>query len=102
MNDNKKKRYPTDRLKLHALLEKKEQSLQELRDEIEELRQIVKKADFAAFCKTAEDYDLSPERLTEIMQKMFGDPVKPSSATPANKATAGTPEQEETTDDKEA
>ena len=38
LNDKKKKRYPTDRLKLHALLEKKEQDLIELQEEVEELR----------------------------------------------------------------
>ena len=33
LNDKKKKRYPADRQKLHALLDKKEQELLELQEE---------------------------------------------------------------------
>ena len=54
MNENKKKRYPADRAKLHALLEKKEQELNALKAEVEEIRALTKQADFAAINATAE------------------------------------------------
>lgn len=41
MTEKKQKRYPTDRLKLHALLEKKEKELVDLREEVEEIRKLV-------------------------------------------------------------
>lgn len=37
MTEKKQKRYPTDRLKLHALLKKKEKELVDLREEVEEI-----------------------------------------------------------------
>ena len=45
MNENKRKRYPIDRLKLRVLLKKKEQEALELQEEVERLRQMVKQAD---------------------------------------------------------
>ena len=41
MTEKKRKRYPADRQKLHALLEKREQELIELQEEVEELRRLV-------------------------------------------------------------
>ena len=40
MTEKKRKRYPADRQKLHALLEKREQELIELQEEVEELRRL--------------------------------------------------------------
>ena len=71
LNDKKKKRYPTDRLKLHALLEKKEQDLIELQEEVEELRRLVKQADHTAIHATADMYNVTPEQLAEIMKSIF-------------------------------
>ena len=73
LNDKKKKRYPTDRLKLHALLEKKEQDLIELQEEVEELRRLVKQADHTAIHATADMYNVTPEQLAEIMKSIFGE-----------------------------
>ena len=58
LNDKKKKRYPTDRLKLHALLEKKEQDLIEIH-------------------ATADMYNVTPEQLAEIMKSIFGEKPLP-------------------------
>ena len=69
LNDKKKKRYPTDRLKLHALLEKKEQ--------VEELRRLVKQADHTAIHATADMYNVTPEQLAEIMKSIFGEKPLP-------------------------
>lgn len=71
LNDKKKKRYPTDRLKLHALLEKKEQDLIELQEEVEELRRLVKQADHTAIHATADMYNVTPEQLAEIMKSIL-------------------------------
>ena len=42
MTEKKKKRYPADRQKLHALLDRREQELLELQEEVEDLRGLVK------------------------------------------------------------
>lgn len=75
--DKKKKRYPTDRLKLHALLEKKEQDLIELQEEVEELCRLVKQADHTAIHATADMYNVTPEQLAEIMKSIFGEKPLP-------------------------
>lgn len=103
MNDNKKKRYPTDRIKLHTILKKKEEALKELRAEVEELRRLVKQADNAAISETADLYCLTPEKLKEIMKSMFGEPPKPHSEAFKNGATPTASEKEEdSTDDEKA
>ena len=56
MTEKKRKRYPADRQKLHALLEKREQELIELQEEVEELRRLVQQADCTAIHATAEPY----------------------------------------------
>ena len=73
MSENKKKRYPTDRLRLHAQLEKKEKDLLALTEEVDQLRRRAKQADRTAIYATAELYNVSPEKLEEIMKSMFGD-----------------------------
>ena len=77
MTEKKKKRYPADRQKLHALLDRREQELLELQAEVEELRRIVKQADLTAIHTTAELYNVTPEQLAEIMKSMFGDRLVP-------------------------
>ena len=68
--ENKKKRYPADRVKLHALLEKKETDLQALTAEVEEIRALTRQADFAAINATAEMYNVTPEEFARYMQAM--------------------------------
>ena len=63
MTEKKQKRYPTDRLKLHALLEKKEKELVRLREEVEEIRKLVQQADASAINATAAQYNVTPEQL---------------------------------------
>ena len=77
MTERRQKRYPADRLKLHDLLGKRERQLQNLQAEVKELRQIVKQADATAINATAELYHITPEQLSEIMKKMYGDRSKP-------------------------
>ena len=60
MTEKKRKRYPADRQKLHALLEKREQELIELQEEVEELRRLVQQADRTAIHATAELYQCYP------------------------------------------
>lgn len=77
MTEKKKKRYPADRQKLHALLDRREQELIELQAEVEDLRGLVKQADRTAIHATAELYNVTPEQLAEIMKSMFGDRMVP-------------------------
>ena len=77
MTEKKKKRYPADRQKLHALLDRREQELIELQEEVEDLRGLVKQADRTAIHATAELYNVTPEQFAEIMKSMFGDRLVP-------------------------
>ena len=67
-----KKRYPTDRLKLHALLEKKEQELSDLKAEVEDLRARTLEADRTAIIANCELYSLTPDLLAEFLKAKFG------------------------------
>ena len=77
MTEKKKKCYPADRQKLHALLDRREQELIELQAEVEDLRGLVKQADRTAIHATAEMYNVTPEQLAEIMKALFGDRLVP-------------------------
>ena len=77
MTEKKQRRYPSDRLKLHALLEKKEKELVWLREEVEEIRKLVQQADASAINATAAQYSVTPEQLAEIMKKFYGDRTRP-------------------------
>ena len=108
MNENKRKRYPIDRLKLRALLEKKEQESLELQEEVERLRQMVKQADIDALVAVAEMYDLTPEELTQMMISIRGDRSQPEAdipdsitAIPAEPEQIMFPEEEDPLDDEE-
>ena len=105
MTEKKKKRYPADRQKLHALLDRREQELIELQAEVEDLRGLVKQADRTAIHATAELYNVTPEQLAEIMRSMFGDRLVPElpkdvQAAPAEAdAPATLPDEEVMVDD---
>lgn len=104
MTEKKKKRYPADRQKLHALLDRREQELIELQAEVEDLRGLVKQADRTAIHATAELYNVTPEQLAEIMKSMFGDRLVPElpkdlTATPAETDTAKLSDEEVMDDD---
>lgn len=104
MTEKKKKRYPADRQKLHALLDRREQELIELQAEVEDLRGLVKQADRTAIHATAELYNVTPEQLAEIMKSMFGDSLVPElprdvQAVPAEADAPATLPDEEVMDD---
>ena len=104
MTEKKQKRYPTDRLKLHALLKKKEKELVDLREEVEEIRKLVQQADASAINATAAQYNVKPEQLAEIMKKLYGDKTKPVPELPQSVKDAGRQpaEKEESIDDENA
>lgn len=95
MTEKKKKRYPADRQKLHALLDRREQELIELQAEVEDLRGLVKQADRTAIHATAEMYNVTPEQLAEIMKSMFGDRLVPE----LPRDVTAAPQEEEVMDD---
>ena len=107
MTEKKKKRYPADRQKLHALLDRREQELIELQAEVEDLRGLVKQADRTAIHATAELYNVTPEQLAKIMKSMFGDRLVPElprdvQAAPAEADAPATMPDEEVMDDDDA
>ncbi len=107
MSEIKRKRYPTDRLRLHAMLEKKELELASLEDEVKELRSRVRQADYTAITATAEMYHVTPEQFAEIMQAMRNEQVQavpslPAGVTAALDGSITPEEEEEETDDEKA
>ncbi len=102
MTEKKQKRYPTDRLKLHAQLEKKEKELESLQKEVVEIRKLVQQADATAINATAALYNVTPEQLAEIMKKLYGDKTKPVPELPQSVTEGGgTPDEEEDSIDDE-
>lgn len=76
MSDMKKRRFPSDRAKLHALLDKREQDLKDLQDEVRDLRAAVTEADHTAIHVTADAYNVTPEQLKEMLDAIrSGRPV---------------------------
>ena len=104
MTEKKQKRYPTDRLKLHALLKKKENELAGLREEVEEVRKLVQQADATAINATAAQYNVSPEQLAESMRRLYGDKSRPVPELPQSVTDAGRQpaEKEDSIDDENA
>lgn len=102
MSEKKRKRYPLDRLKLHDLLDKKENALAALQEEVEDLRRAVREADLTAIHTTAQMYNITPEQFAEIMKRMAEEkeevlPALPPGVTSGAKASpeADFPEKEE-------
>lgn len=102
MEENRKKRYPSDRLRLHALLERKEKELASLQEEVEEIQKLVRQADATAINATAEMYHVTPEQLAEIMREKFGSRSKPVPDLPPGITAAASEEKEGSMDDEEA
>lgn len=105
MKENNKKRYPADRLKLHALLEKKQESLKKLQAEVDEIEALTREADRTAIHATAELYKVTPEQLAELMRKAYGEPgtqVVPELPAGAVKAADSGEEEADSIDDEEA
>lgn len=88
MNETKQRRYPADRLKLHTLLEKKRKQLEELQKQVEELQKLVQTADATAINATAALYNVTPEQLSEIMRKLYGDKAEPEPVHTRKRAAA--------------
>lgn len=81
MNDKKKKHYPKDPEKLHALLEKKEQDLIELQEEVKYLRIAAVEADHRAIHTTAEAFSADAGLLHLILTLVKeGQPIPPEVA----------------------
>ena len=66
--DMKKRHFPRDRVKLHELLDKREQDLIDLQDELKDLRAAVTEADHTAIHTTAEAYSVTPDMLKELFE----------------------------------
>lgn len=70
MVNNKKKRYPTDRAKLHALFDSLLEKQAELNEEVEYVRGLVQKADNNAILSTVDSFNISPEGLAELLARL--------------------------------
>ena len=70
MMNNKKKRYPTDRVKLHALLDSLLEKQKELNAEVEHVAALTQKADNNAILSTVDSFNISPDGLAELLARL--------------------------------
>ena len=81
MGSTKKRQFPTDRIKLHTLLDRREQDLIDLQEEVQELRAAAQRADQLAITNTAAAYSVTPDMLGELLSYIQnGIPVPPELA----------------------
>ena len=84
-----KKRYPADRIKLHARRDKKENELCRLTEEVNQLRARVKEADRTAINDTCELYAPTPEMLSAFLRTKFDTQDNPPEIPAAPQLTEG-------------
>lgn len=70
MTTGKKRRFPSDRVKLHALLDKRKQELSALQEEVNDLEAAVIEADHTAIHATTDAYAITPDQLKDLFEAM--------------------------------
>ena len=68
MNDNRKRHYPADRDKLHALCERLEAEIAERQERLAEVRKLAIAADNAAIINTVKAHNITPEELAQVVE----------------------------------
>ena len=92
MAENTKRRYPSNRHKLHALKERLESEIAEKQEMLLEVTRLTRQADNAAIVHTALNYDITPEEFDRLMQVLRTDEKTPE----LPEATASVETQEDT------
>ena len=92
MAENTKRRYPSNRHKLHALKERLESEIAEKQEMLLEVTRLTRQADNAAIVHTALNYDITPEEFDRLMQALRTDEKTPE----LPEATASVETQEDT------
>ena len=76
MNDNRKRHYPADRDKLHALCERLEAEIAERQERLAEVRKLAIAADNAAIINTVKTHNITPEELAQVVEMIrSGNPM---------------------------
>lgn len=70
MTENTQWRFPSDRVKLHAMLQKKNAVLAALTAEVEELRRRTTEADHLAITNIADEFSVTPDQFMRFVQAM--------------------------------
>ena len=70
MAENKKRRYPSGRLKLHAMKDRLETEITERQEMLEEVTRLTRQADNTAIVNTATNYNVTPETFNMIVQAL--------------------------------
>ena len=68
MNDNRKRHYPADRDKLHALCERLETEIAERQERLTEVRKLATAADNAAIINAVKAHNITPEELVRVVE----------------------------------
>ncbi len=70
MSEVKKRRYPTDRVKLHAMVDRLESEIADRQERLAEVRKLAKEADNAAIVSMAKVYNVNPDEFKQVMEYM--------------------------------
>ena len=68
MNDIRKRHYPADRDKLHALCERLESEIAERQERLAEVRKLAVAADNAAIVNAVKTHNITPEELVQVVE----------------------------------
>ncbi len=68
MNDIRKRHYPADRDKLHALCERLEAEIAERQERLAEVRKLAVAADNAAIVNAVKTHNITPEELVQVVE----------------------------------
>ena len=77
MNDNKKRHYPADRDKLHALCERLEAEISERQERLAEVRKLAIAADNAAIVNAVKTHNITPEELVQVVEMIRSGNIMP-------------------------
>ena len=68
MSESRKRHYPNDRNKLHALCERLEAEIAERQERLVEVRKLADAADNAVIVNAANTYNVTPEEFVQMVQ----------------------------------
>ena len=68
MSESRKRHYPNDRNKLHALCERLEIEIAERQERLAEVRKLADAADNAVIVNAAKTYNVTPEEFVQMVQ----------------------------------
>ena len=77
MNEDRKRRYPTDREKLHALADRLEKEIAERQEKLAEVKRLIVHANNMLIVNAAKTYNVTPEEFVRLAQALRSNAPSP-------------------------